>query len=192
MTNESGEMLSLRWTTGTAVPDGAWPRAAQALAAGGAIALAVEGDAPDLDGCAVDTLQRYLAFMSGMTVLRGDAGAAPGDSPALRVPRGTSADAIAEHARRAAAAGHEALVCIAARGDGETDLYETLDGLRDVPLRTVWLYDARDGEGDVAWTQALHRRCGRSLNGVAVAGGFEAALRACSHFIHGTRGHHER
>jgi hypothetical protein len=183
MTNGTHETLSLRWVASAA---GAWA-GAHAPEPGRAIALAVERDEPGLDGHAADTLQRYLAFMSGMTALRGEAARGPGDAPALRVPRGACVDALVGHARRAAAEGHAALVCIAARADGETDLCDALDALRDAPLRTFWLYDARDGGGDVAWTQALHRRCGRSLDGVAASGGFEAALRACSHFIHGTR-----
>ncbi|MGS0894727.1 hypothetical protein ACVBGC_19655 [Burkholderia stagnalis] len=188
MMNEAGEVLSLRWTAGAAAADGAWSRAALALEEGDAVALALDGGDARLQGCAADTLQRYLAFMAGVPVLRGDAGGEPGDAPALRIPRGARADAIVAHARRTAAAGHDVLVCIAARGDGEDDLCDTLDALHAAPLRTVWLYDARDGAGDVAWTQALHRRCGRSLSGVVAAGGFEAALRSCSHFIHGTRG----
>jgi hypothetical protein len=176
MTNRTDETLSLRWV---ASASGVWP--------GRALALAIERDEAGLDGHAADTLQRYLAFMSGMTVLHGEAARGPGAAPALRVTRGACVDALVGRARQAAAEGHAALVCIAARGDGETDLCDVLDALRDAPLRTFWLYDARDGEGDVAWTQALHRRCGRSLDGVAAPGGFEAALRACSHFIHGTR-----
>ncbi|WP_155635959.1 hypothetical protein [Burkholderia stagnalis] len=192
MTNEACEVLSLRWATGASAADGTWPRAAQALETGRAVALALDGGDARLQGCAADTLQRYLAFMAGMPVLRGEAGGGPGDAPALRIPRGARACAIVEHARRMAAAGHDVLVCIAARGDGENDLCDTFDVLRTVPLHTVWLYDARDDAGDIAWTQALYRRCGRSLSGVVAAGGFEAALRSCSHFIHGTRGRYER
>lgn len=188
MTNGTDETLSLRWVENAASADGSWPRAARALESGCAIALAIERGEPGLDRYAADTLQRYLAFMSGMSVLRGEMGRAPGDVPVLRVSREVCVDAIVERARRTAAAGHAALVCIAARGEGETDLCEKLYALREVPLRIFSLYDARDGgDGDVAWTQALHRRCGCSLNGVAATGAFDVALRACSHFIHSTR-----
>ncbi|WP_124660609.1 hypothetical protein [Burkholderia sp. Bp8998] len=191
MTNEAGEVVSLRWTTGASAADGTWPPAARALETGRAVALALDGGDARLQRRDADTLQRYLTFMAGMPVLRGEAGGGAGDVPALRIPRGARPRAIVEHARRLAAAGHDVLVCIAARGDGENDLCDTFDALRAVPLRTVWLYDACDGAGDVEWTQALHRRCGHSLSGVVAAGGFEVALRSCSHFIHGTRGRYE-
>ncbi|HEF5155350.1 hypothetical protein UA18_03750 [Burkholderia multivorans] len=191
MTNEAGEVVSLRWTTGASAADGTWPLAARALETGGAVALALHGGDARLPRRDADTLQRYLAFMAGMPVLRGEAGRGAGDVPALRIPRGARGRAIVEHARRVAAAGHDVLVCIVARCDGENDLCDTFGALHAVPLRTVWLYDACDPAGDVAWTQALHRRCSHSLSGVVAAGGFEVALRSCSHFIHGTRGRYE-
>ncbi|HEF4729078.1 hypothetical protein SB379_12410 [Burkholderia multivorans] len=191
MTSEAGEVVSLRWTTGASAADGTWPLAARALETGGAVALALDGGDARLPRRDADTLQRYLAFMAGMPVLRGEAGRGAGDVPALRIPRGARGRAIVEHARRVAAAGHDVLVCIVARCDGENDLCDTFGALRAVPLRTVWLYDACDPAGDVAWTQALHRRCSHSLSGVVAAGGFEVALRSCSHFIHGTRGRYE-